>query len=596
MGHRTTKSKTKVESNRSKSLNSVDTSYTEFFYHTFRNMLLVSVPLVIISALILDFCIPHSSAEVSSGTDNISLTLSTSCTVNAAVTIAHETSLHGGQMDNNVGNTKLSAFCNDNNGYSIYAVGSSGDIDGNTDLINTINESYNIHTGVYDDTVGANPSSWAMKLTAGTGTGIDPTTGGSVPTTPPTIVNGFDNYSTIPNAYTQVAKRTSGTSMITDSDASGSYLNTTYQIYANSYQPAGTYNGKVKYVIVHPNTNNNTIPDLDTAFAAAGKMKVYEEGGKSYYAMQDMDSQICSLVGNTGASTATQLVDIRDNNLYWVAKLDDGKCWMTSNLDLDIGGTNTAQLNSNNTDISTDPNIYANSGIYSDYSVSDGVYTWNPVSTAITSSYYIDNTTVKPSAWPTNNYTTPYSAEGRDNYYYSSNSTGNDTRYTSLKACTDAGHSEADCKRYFAGNYYNWTAAIASNNSINISTAGTIATNSICPKGWRLPNASPTNNEYNEFGIMLYKAGITLNLSAGNESVGYKAGGFNKLRSNPYYFVRSGNIDGGTLYGSGVNGFYWSSTVSSSTYAYGLSFDGTDIYPGRNSGRYLGRSVRCIAH
>ncbi len=299
MGYRTTKSKTKVESNRSKSLNSVDASYTEFFYHTFRNMLLVSVPLVIISALILDFCIPHSSAEVSSGTDNVSLTLSTSCTVNAAVTITHETSLHGGQKDDNVGNTKLSAFCNDNNGYSIYAVGSSGDIDGNTDLINTVNESYNIHTGVYDDTVQTNPSSWAMKLTTGTGTGIDPTTGGSVPTTPPTIINGFDNYSTIPNVYTQVAKRTSGTSMITDSDASGSYLNTTYQIYANSYQPAGTYNGKVKYAIVHPNSNNNTITDLDTAFALNDKNPAIIDGTNVYYAMQDMDSTICNSVTET---------------------------------------------------------------------------------------------------------------------------------------------------------------------------------------------------------------------------------------------------------------------------------------------------------
>ena len=94
---------------------------------------------------------------------------------------------------------------------------------------------------------------------------------------------------------------------------------------------------------------------------------------------------------------------------------------------------------------------------------------------------------------------------------------------------------------------------------------------------------------------MLYKAGITSNLSAGNESVGYATNGFNKLRSNPYYFVRSGNIDGGTLGSPGVNGLYWSSTVSSSTVAYGLYFSGTDIYPGRNDNRYGGWSVRCVA-
>ena len=94
---------------------------------------------------------------------------------------------------------------------------------------------------------------------------------------------------------------------------------------------------------------------------------------------------------------------------------------------------------------------------------------------------------------------------------------------------------------------------------------------------------------------MLYKAGITSNLSAGNESVGYATNGFNKLRSNPYYFVRSGYIVGGTLNYPGVSGYYWSSTVSSNIYAYRLSFNGTDIYPARNSDRYYGWSVRCVA-
>ena len=590
MGHRTTKTNHKVKVHKTVSCR------IDFFYYAFRNVLLVSVPLLFFSIFV--FTIPHSSAEISSGADNIQLVLSTSCTVNAVVTSEHTVSLNGGQLDNNVGNTKLSAYCNDNNGYSIYAVGSSGDIDGNTDLIynNGLSDSYNIRTGVYNDTIQTNPSSWAMKLTAGTGTGIDPVTGESVPTTPPTIINGYDSYSAIPNVYTQVAKRTSGTSMTTDTSVSGSYLDTTYQIYANSAQPAGTYNGKVKYVIVHPNSNHNTIPDLDTAFAAAGKMKVYEEGGNSYYAMQDMSPQICSFVSNTGAITATQLVDTRDNNLYWVAKLDDGKCWMTSNLDLDIGGQNTTALNSNNTDISTDPNVYTSSGIYSDYNVSDGVYTWNPASTAITSSYYIDNTTVKPSAWPTNNYTTPYSAEGGDTYYYTSNTTGNDTRYNSLQDCKNASHTEDECKRYFAGNYYNWSAAIASNNSTDIgSTVGEIASNSICPKGWRLPNASQTDNVNNEFGRMLYQAEITAKVSAGNNSVGYATGGFNKLRSNPYYFVRSGGIYGGTMFNPGVGGYYWSSTVSSSIHAYYLRFGGIDIYPARNCDRYDGWPVRCVA-
>ena len=576
---------------------SLMSSRIDFFYYAFRNVLLVSIPLLIFSIFV--FTIPHSSAEISSGADNIQLVLSTSCTVNAVVTSEHTVSLNGGQLDNNVGNTKLSAYCNDNNGYSIYAVGSSNDIGGNTDLVNTVNESYNIHTGVYDDTVQTNPSSWAMKLTAGTGTGIDPTTGGSVPTTPPTILNGYDNYSTIPNVYTQVAKRTSGTSMITDSDASGSYLNTTYQIYANSYQSAGTYNGKVKYIILHPETEApDTTNGIDVVFAMAGKQKYPQESG-AYYAMQDMTTDICNSVSGNGEVTSTQLVDLRDNKLYWVTKLKDGHCWMTSNLDLDIGGTGVAALTSENTDIST---TASGSAIYSNgYTESNGVWTWTPVSTAITANTSIaypnntNNPTVSP-AWPNNNYTTPYSAEGKDTYYYASNSTSNDTRYTSLQACK-ASYTEAECKRYFAGNYYNWSAAIASNNSANISTNNSRAANSICPKGWRLPNTSQTDNEYNEFGRLLYNGyDIPDKVTAdGTGSVKYQTDGFVKIRSNPLYFVRSGIIRGSVLENSGIIGTYWASMTDSSSYAYGLSFNSSDIWLAANVLRNDGRSVRCVA-
>ncbi len=572
-------------------------SYTEFFYKAFRNILIVGIPLVIISALILGFSVSHSSATGSnsnSGSDSVTLTLSTSCTLSSSVITPHHASLNGGQYEEGIGNTRINTYCNDNNGYSIYAIGTSNNIDGNTDLVSNLDEHYNIHTGAYangDNIDTSTPSFWGMKLIPGIGTGS------SSELTPPTIMNSYNSYNVVPSSYTLVASRTSGTNMTIDTNITGSYFNTTYNIYASSVQPAGSYEGKVKYVMVHPNSNShNTIPDIDTAFAAAGKMKVYEEGGKSYYAMQDMDSQICSFVANTGASTATQLVDIRDNNLYWVAKLDDGKCWMTSNLDLDIGGTGVAALTSENTDIST---TASGSGIYVDgYTVNNGVWTWTPTSTAITANTHITypNTgtiTVSP-AWPINNYTTPYSAEGGDTYYYTSNSTNNDTRYNSLQACK-ASHTEAECKRYFAGNYYNWTAAIASNNSTDISTTGAIAANSICPKGWRLPSTSQTNNINNEFGIMLYKAGITVNLSAGGESVGYKDSGFNKLRSNPYYFVRSGYIYNGSLGDPTVLGRYWSSTVSSGANAYDLSFNNTDIYLTRNYGRYNGRSVRCVA-
>ena len=568
-------------------------SRTEFFYYAFRNILLVSVPVLIVSGVVLFNLYIHSSATIpDSSSDSLFISISSACTISNSTSSAHTVSVNAGSYTSDIGNTKINAYCNDNNGYSIYAIGSSGNTDGNTDLISNINDNYNIHTGIYDSSsiTASSPSSWSMKLTAGVGSGSN--------TTPPTINNNYSNYNIVPNVYTLVASRASKTDMTIDTSVTGSYFTTTYDIYASSLQPAGTYTGKVKYLMVHPQSNLNIVPDINTAFAVAGKMKAYEDSNGSYYAMQDMTTDICSLVTGDGDSTSAQLVDNRDDNIYWVTKLKDGHCWMTQNLDLAIGSTNVP-LTSENTDLST---TASGSGIYSNgYTEDNGVWTWSPASTATTTNYSItypnntNNPTVSPS-WPTNNYTTPYSAEGGDTYYYTSNTADNDTRYTSLQACKDASHTEDECKRYFAGNYYNWTAAIASNNSNNIgSTANEIASNSICPKGWRLPNASQTDNVNNEFGRMLYGEGITAALSNGNESVGYATGGFNKLRSNPYYFVRFGYIIGGTLLDSGVYGNYWSSTVSSSTYAYILGFNGTVIYPARNINRHSGRSVRCVA-
>ena len=523
-------------------------SYTEFFYHTFRNILLISIPLVIISAIILSSL--HSSATDSgSSTDQIQFSLSTSCTVSSVVDEAHTKVISNGTYHSNVGKTTITTLCNDGNGYSIYANGFSNNEEGNNKLINAEHPEFSIDTGL--NTSGST-SAWAMKLN---NIPDDPSP------TPPTIETLYnDTYGLVPSYWTKVASKASGT---TDMDE-GSSFTTTYAIYATSNQHSGTYNGQVKYVLTHPSYQPYV------------------------YYMQEVDQWKNAIA--TGESV--QAVDLRDGKQYWVTKLNDGNIWMTSNLDLDIGGTGVAALTSENTDIST---ITSGSGIYVDgYTESNGVWTWTPVSTAITSNYHISNNTVSPT-WPTDSHTIPYSAEGGDTYYYTSNSTSNDTRYNSLKACKDAGHTEAECERYFIGDYYNWSAAIASNNSADISTDNDRATNSICPKGWRLPNASSTDNEYNEFGRMLYGAGITAALSNGNDSVGHKDGGFNKIRSSPYYLVRSGGIYGSPLYDTGLSGVFQSSTVNSSTKAYHLSFLSTGIYPASNGGRYVGRSVRCLA-
>ncbi len=547
-------------------------SRIDFFYYAFRNILLASIPLLIISALTLSF--PHSSADNNTSSDSLSISISSACTLSSSIDRAHTVNVNAGTHAVDIGSTRVNAYCNDNNGYSIYAIGNSNNVDGNTDLISSINDNYNIKTGIYDEGSSSSltPSSWGMKLAPGTGTGLNPETGASIAITPPTIVNNYDNYNVVPNNYTLVASRASGTNMTIDTDITGSYFTTTYDVYASSVQPAGTYNGKVKYLMVHPISDHTTIT-FEDAFARAGKQPIAISSG-TYYKMQDMTSDICSQVAY---DTTTELVDIRDNKPYYVTKLKDNHCWMTQNLDFDIDTTKT--YTHNDTDLGWDTaNFDANA-------------TWTPDTT--NGKYNLQITGTAVSNWSNqNNY--PYSADPGDVYYYTSNSSDNDIKYTSLSDCTLAGHTAGECKHYHAGNYYNWTAAIASNNSSGISADKARADNSICPRGWRLPNTDTVDSNYNEFGRLLYGYNITNNKANGTNSVGFKTGGLNAIRISPLYFTRSGFIDGWQLVIPGSAGYYWSNTINSSTNAYDLGF-GSNIYPARSDFRNLGWSIRCLA-
>ncbi len=61
--------------------------------------------------------------------------------------------------------------------------------------------------------------------------------------------------------------------------------------------------------------------------------------------MQDMTPGGCA-ISNEGDTK--RLIDKRAGKYYWVAKLADGNCWMTQNLDLDLStGTTLTPDNTN---------------------------------------------------------------------------------------------------------------------------------------------------------------------------------------------------------------------------------------------------------
>ncbi len=322
-------------------------------------------------------------------------------------------------------------------------------------------------------------------------------------------------------------------------------------------------------------------------FTLYGDATLTAEGLDRIYMQNVPSATLATLMPNVGDETV--LYDNRDDKPYTVAHMADGKYWMTQNLDLCIGCTDVTALTSENTHLTT-----SGSGAYSNgYTSLNGVITWTPAATAITSSYTISGTTVSP-AWPTNNYTNPYSAEGGDMYVYTSGSTSDDTVFTSLSDCmTTGGHTEAECAHYHVGNYYSWSAAIASNNSSNYSSQYDNAVNDICPAGWRLPKgrAATDTASTREFGELFRAAGITSSLTA----TSYATNGFNNIRIAPLYFVRGGHIYGSSLGSRGSYGLYWSSTVYDSTNAYGAYFSYSYIFSATSDIRNYGHGIRCVA-
>ena len=228
MGYRTTKSKIKVE-------NSKTNNYTDFYYHFFKNILVVTLPLLIISAPILGFAIPHSSARISSS-DSLAISVPSSCTLSSSVDEVHSASIINGTYRSNIGTTTLSTFCNDKNGYSVYAIGDSLNSEGNNVLASNINNNYDIPSGT---ATSGDTSNWAMKLAL---------KAGDTSTTPPTIISPFDSYSTVPTTWTKIATIPSSTTDMKE----GSNFTTTYATYISPTQAAGTYLGQVKYLLTHP--------------------------------------------------------------------------------------------------------------------------------------------------------------------------------------------------------------------------------------------------------------------------------------------------------------------------------------------------------
>ncbi|MBQ1373691.1 hypothetical protein IIY66_02725 [Candidatus Saccharibacteria bacterium] len=435
-----------------------------------------------------------------------SVTVGTACNFSGNVDSQHNATITNGINSTDIGKTTLNVTCNDQGGYAVYAIGYTNDEYGNTSLKSSISDDYNISTGT---STSGNTSNWSMKLSTVPGT------------TAATIENSYDNYHTVPDDYTKVA--TLNTITNPGTSTTGSSISTTYQAYISPTQPAGTYNGKVKYTLVHPSTAQK--PEVPPPY------------------MQDTATIKQKLV-NTGDTM--QAIDSRDGKKYWITKLADGNIWMTQNLDLDIEAGRT--YTSADTDL-------ANSTIGT---------TWTPtVSTSTTSSW-------------TSSSTAPSSYNPGDLYWdgtLNTNLDGNLNNATVTDPSATSGGTH-----YHVGNYYNWTAATAMNDSSSYTTYLQDVNQSICPAGWRLPTYSGDKSYRNLVSAESLSAG-----TSGN------------IQNAPTYFVYGGYWNGSS--GKvGYSGFYLSSVVRLSDSSFKLFFYvGGNLRPQDFSSRDYGNSLRCVA-
>ena len=140
------------------------------------------------------------------------------------------------------------------------------------------------------------------------------------------------------------------------------------------------------------------------------------------------------------------------------------------------------------------------------------------------------------------------------------------------------------------GTYYHFQAATDGTGGA-IATDNANSSDTFCPLGWQLPYDGTGGDYYDEsksWNYLFTTYSIKFNDGTATDAT--------KIKSYPFSYVYSGNYywSTGRLYYQGNTGYYWSSTVVSSTTAYTLSMWSSGIRPANTSNKANGFAVRCV--
>lgn len=246
-------------------------------------------------------------------------------------------------------------------------------------------------------------------------------------------------------------------------------------------------------------------------------------GTTSSTTMQNLSASSC-----THAPSAVK--DNRDNEVYYIQRLADGKCWMLENLRLG-SSTSTISLTSSNTN------------------TNGSTYTLPKAGTVCFSSSSCTGT---------------------------GGATG--TGYTvgainiASKTTTKTGYGPG---RNYVGTYYNYCAASA--GTICAASNFSNASYDICPKGWKMP-AGGSNNTAGSYYYLLNTA--------------YKSSmkAFQYALSTPL----TGYFYNGSATGQNSLGYFWATTRSTNTGMNDMYVNASSVYPASTNDRYYGYSIRCL--
>ncbi|MBR3168973.1 hypothetical protein IKF23_00860 [Candidatus Saccharibacteria bacterium] len=297
------------------------------------------------------------------------------------------------------------------------------------------------------------------------------------------------------------------------------------------------------------------------------------------YYMQDLDD--ATLANQVCVKDAPSIViDNRDEQAYMIQRLDDDKCWMLDNLNLDLTNkTIVDNLTTANTNADADSLRSLKEG-YRSQCILDGGTNCNRYAT---SGLTLSN-------WSTGaSYTSPLINKGSScsvEYEYPCSYTGNYTNNTVLSTLTPE-QSTFGLGSGKIGIYYNFCAASAGSYCYNSNVSiDANAEYDICPNSWKLPTAAKDGDFQllcnSVYGGTCSNSGTTMD-ATDHTSLQYK---LSTLLSGYYYNNHA--------WRQGIYGTFWSSTYRDSSTMYELYIDSVIVHPFNSYDRTGGRSVRCL--